>query len=99
MTPEVTDPVLFLRMFEMLNDVGGELGHQELDAAARQRAAQLLREARRRLPDALGTEALAELRRMDPDLPDDPTTAGLRLAYRGILAWLEGLVALPDLTR
>ncbi|TCN31193.1 uncharacterized protein DUF2587 [Kribbella orskensis] len=94
-TSDVTDPVLFIRLFEMLTDVRRELGRGDLDAAARLRAALLLTEARGRLRDALSPAVTAEFERMEPGLADEPTVAEPRLAYRGTLAWLAGLSWLP----
>ncbi|MEI8406638.1 MULTISPECIES: proteasome activator [unclassified Kribbella] len=95
-TSDVTDPVLFIRLFEMLTDVRRELGRKDLDAAARLRAARLLTQARCRFRDALSPAVAAEFERVEPDLTDEPTVAELRLAYRGTLAWLAGLSWLPN---
>ena len=95
-TCDVTDPVLFIRLFEMLTDVRDELGREDLDAAARLRAALVLNEARRRFRDALSPAIATEFERVEPDVADEPSSAELRLAYRGALAWLASLSWLPE---
>ncbi|GAA3591550.1 hypothetical protein GCM10022235_73530 [Kribbella ginsengisoli] len=89
------DPVLFSRLFEMLIDVGRELGREDLGAPARRRAGLLLEQARLRLRDALSPAVRTEFESMEPRLTEEPTVAELRLAYRATLAWLAALTWPP----
>jgi len=87
----VDRPGRVVRLAFMTRSLLEQLERLELDEAARHRLATVFNETVDALRELLSDELQEEVERLSLRLPDDPSTAELRVAHAQLVGWLDGL--------
>ncbi|MFM2183230.1 MAG: hypothetical protein RJB61_1524 [Actinomycetota bacterium] len=87
----VTEPAKVMRIGSMVKQLLDEVRSSPLDAASRERLAEIYERSIVELSDALSPDLQEELRMLALPFDDVPTEAELRIAQAQLVGWLEGL--------
>ena len=88
----VESPERVVRMWELLNEAGGELHLQTMPPESLARVQRLLKAVKAELERSVSPALAEELRHLIDCVGGEPDAAEMRIEYASLLGWVGGLV-------